>query len=74
MENKHENGLQTQFGGLDFETAKAMGLGRSKAIAVMRRKMAGKQLPNDPELYPNDFRCDAEQVSIDKHGKVKKSW
>lgn len=63
------------FGGLDFETAKAMGLGRARAVAIGRRTIG---LGNNPEsgepiLTADDFRCDAEQAEVDEKGVVRKS-
>lgn len=58
---------------LSFETLKAIGFNRARAIAVRRRCINSKRLPTDLLLTEDDFRCDAEQVEIDRSGTVRKS-
>lgn len=54
-----------EYGGLSDETARQMGFGRARAVAEARRP--GSRLTAD------DFRCDAEQVEIDRKGRIIKS-
>lgn len=63
----------SEFGGLSRDVAKLMGFGRARAVAAGIRAARGERLPTDPEIVPDDFRCDAEQLEIDKNGDVRKS-
>lgn len=62
-----------EFGGLSSELARMMGFGRARAIAIKKRANEGKSIPTDPIITDDDFKCDAEQVGVDKDGVVRKS-
>lgn len=49
----------------DSEVRKLIGSTRVKAIE--------DQINSGGKTTPDDFRCDAEQVEIDKNGRVRKS-
>jgi len=63
----------SEFGGLSRDAAKLMGFGRARAVAAGIRTKLGRPLPNDPLIIDDDFRCDAEQLEIDKKGNIRKS-
>jgi hypothetical protein len=58
---------------LSWDVAKLMGFKRARAVAVGRRKKLGRPLPNDPLITEDDFRCDAEQVEVERSGRITKS-